>query len=1009
MAAKPVDLTEPLDVEDVGEEFSRKKKSRFQSFKNFFAKKKKARAAPTSLGGTKLKPSQSSSDLAATDSESGLLGLPMEPTSKGSMGSKALSHDSVFICESLPDVADKTASQDNLPGKVNALQLRLQPNLRLGSPPLVIPGKKAEDVGAMSEDDGLPKSPPEISTLHDVLACPTSESSNPFQRHSNLSLDSEDDQVNSCCFSCYCYQPVQRLTGSLNHSDLVCKVASESASRPLSPVVLGHPALAMGHFVPADFNSPATPLGCLDTSAARHKMAVHPRRQKAFANKTQSLFMEQLEKEECSFGSAEGKSSPPESPEGAESHGKDRKGLPAQNAKIPSWTKNILPATRVADALRYSWNAGPGTDGDWHLCLEMEKEVAVQMDGRNKELPKCEEKEDMEEEEAKRTDGLKHHLAKEVTECAKSLPPEAEAAGPGDLPFSAMPGDVPGKDHDLPTEYIHSSCPQSVDQDSVDSRTVSDVKYGEKAGDRTWNGSWSPAPDSAEFVPSPVSETLSEAEEISTFEDVPTVKEGEEESADVETELFGSHTQQEEVAAFVAKIEEPQLQKAARESPFPSSDPCTSPLRNSPGRQEENMIRRSLNCPSFPLEAAEIPSKSIPLDNDSGESSENVKTGEESKNPDEDVESQAKCVSAKPVRFTIAPAWQRSLSGGSSSTDSACLTSSPSSPPIKPELFEGTPQPDSALPGCLFHSPERLERSKSSTNSITEQPNKEPHGQESPFGVRLRRTSSLLKYQMEQQRQERLKQTPSPASSAAATVLAKDEPKVPISETPPPKRTTGSVKGLVAKPEKKSLKAKAEEGPTKQQMSRASGIPVAETGQLQKHLANYREQDEEENLGWTLSDPFLADQSPSAPLEPPSPEPAWISMAKLKRSGFQGFPLIEGQKRDQKPLANAEQAGEKHVGVSQQEKHLNLTGLPLLKNSIPHHVLEMKTQPKMTTSAPKAKPIRAASREVRPMEKETHLLPSLPLSSCGSPSEPPWLSLAKQKAKAWSEMPQIVQ
>ncbi|XP_067327603.1 acrosomal protein KIAA1210 homolog isoform X2 [Anolis sagrei] len=925
MAAKPMDLTEPLDVEDVGEEFSRKKKSRFQSFKNFFAKKKKARAAPTSLGETKLKPSQSSSDLAATDSEPGLLGLPTEPTSKGSMGSKALSHDSVFICESLPDVADKTASQDDLPGKVKALQLRLQPNLRLGSPPLVIPGKKAEDVGAMSEDDGLPKSPPEISTLHDVLACPTSE------------------------------------------------VASESASRPLSPVVLGHPALAMGHFVPADFNSPATPLGCLDTSAARHKMAVHPRRQKAFANKTQSLFMEQLEKEECSFGSAEGKSSPPESPEGAESHGKDRKGLSAQNAKIPSWTKNILPATRVADALRYSWNAGPGTDGDWHLGLEMEKEAAVQMDGWNKELPKCEEKEDMEEEEAKRTDGLKHHLAKEVTECAKSLPPEAEAAGPGDLPFLAMPGDVPGRVHDLPTEYIHSSCPQLVEQESEGSRTVSDVKYGEKAGDRTWNGSWSPAPDSAEFVPSPVSETLSEAEEISTFEDVPTVKEGEEESADVETELFGSHTQQEEVAAFVAKIEEPPLQKAARESPFPSSDPCTSPLRNSPGRQEENTIRRSLNHPSFPPEAAEIPSKSIPLDNDSGESSENMKTGEESKNPDEDVETQAKCVSAKPVRFTIAPAWQRSLSGGSSSTDSACLTSSPSSPPIKPELFEGTSQLDSALPGCLFSSPERLERSKSSTNSITEQPHKEPHGQESPFGVRLRRTSSLLKYQMEQQRQERLKQTPSPASSAAATVLAKDEPKVPISETPPPKRTTGSVKGLVAKPEKKSLTVKAEEGTTKQQMSRAS------------------------------------DQSPSAPLEPPSPEPAWISMAKLKRSGFQGFPLIEGQKRDQKPLAKAEQAGEKHVGVSPQEKHLNLTGLPLLKNSIPHHVLEMKTQPKMTTSAPKAKPIRAASREVRPMEKETHLLPSLPLSSCGSPSEPPWLSLAKQKAKAWSEMPQIVQ
>jgi len=45
----------------------------------------------------------------------------------------------------------------------------LQQNIRFGSPPLVITGKKLEDAGAVSEDDGLPRSPPEISTLHEVL------------------------------------------------------------------------------------------------------------------------------------------------------------------------------------------------------------------------------------------------------------------------------------------------------------------------------------------------------------------------------------------------------------------------------------------------------------------------------------------------------------------------------------------------------------------------------------------------------------------------------------------------------------------------------------------------------------------------------------------------------------------------------------------------------------------------------------------------------------------------
>lgn len=39
------------------------------------------------------------------------------------MGNKALSHDSVFIFESPPDTASKTSSQENLPGKVKALQV----------------------------------------------------------------------------------------------------------------------------------------------------------------------------------------------------------------------------------------------------------------------------------------------------------------------------------------------------------------------------------------------------------------------------------------------------------------------------------------------------------------------------------------------------------------------------------------------------------------------------------------------------------------------------------------------------------------------------------------------------------------------------------------------------------------------------------------------------------------------------------------------------------------------
>lgn len=58
---------------------------------------------------------------------------------------------------------------------LHSQQLQLQQNLQLGSPSLVIAKKKAEDAGAVSEDDGLPRSPPEIATLHDILTSSTSK------------------------------------------------------------------------------------------------------------------------------------------------------------------------------------------------------------------------------------------------------------------------------------------------------------------------------------------------------------------------------------------------------------------------------------------------------------------------------------------------------------------------------------------------------------------------------------------------------------------------------------------------------------------------------------------------------------------------------------------------------------------------------------------------------------------------------------------------------------------
>lgn len=50
------------------------------------------------------------------------------------------------------------------------LKLKLQPTMKLGPPPPFGPNaKRTEDAGTSSEDDGLPRSPPEMSLLHENL------------------------------------------------------------------------------------------------------------------------------------------------------------------------------------------------------------------------------------------------------------------------------------------------------------------------------------------------------------------------------------------------------------------------------------------------------------------------------------------------------------------------------------------------------------------------------------------------------------------------------------------------------------------------------------------------------------------------------------------------------------------------------------------------------------------------------------------------------------------------
>ncbi|XP_054872655.1 capping protein-inhibiting regulator of actin dynamics isoform X2 [Amphiprion ocellaris] len=230
MASGPPDVTTNQEPAEVQEECSGKKKSKFQTFKKFFARKK--RKDPSAAGADAgLKASQSSDNVSKTSENNTLIRSEKEKGSgsKISLGSKALSHDSVFVSDSSEANEALGASQDSIHGKVKSLQLQLKQAIKLGSPPSLMCVKRTEDAGTLSEDDGLPCSPPEYTTLHTAM--------NQTQRNSSISLegiDSDDDQLSYA-----------------------------ASSRAVSPLV-----------VPGDFSQPASPFVCLDNSAAKHKLGL---------------------------------------------------------------------------------------------------------------------------------------------------------------------------------------------------------------------------------------------------------------------------------------------------------------------------------------------------------------------------------------------------------------------------------------------------------------------------------------------------------------------------------------------------------------------------------------------------------------------------------------------------------------------------------------------------------------------------------------------------------------
>ncbi|XP_016326364.1 uncharacterized protein KIAA1211 [Sinocyclocheilus anshuiensis] len=249
------------EMDKNGEELTGRKKSRFKQLKTrLFGKLKKKESEGL------IKQSQSASDITAPEGRREGYDSEDEFSFPQGLSSRALSHDSIFITDQTPSTEPtRVLSQENVHGKIKALQLKLQQqNLHLGPPPMLIPGKRIEDSGTTSEDDGLPCSPPEMSFHERVMHGAVYKYPESQKHLSSLSLagtGSEEEEQGD---------PLQ------------------PSSRPLSPVSKLSPqpiiCLASASTTPtagADFCSPAGFMSRLDNSAARHRMSVKPRNQRA--------------------------------------------------------------------------------------------------------------------------------------------------------------------------------------------------------------------------------------------------------------------------------------------------------------------------------------------------------------------------------------------------------------------------------------------------------------------------------------------------------------------------------------------------------------------------------------------------------------------------------------------------------------------------------------------------------------------------------------------------------
>lgn len=433
---------------------SAKKKFKFKSFKKFFGLKKRKETLP-SLGSIRLKQSQSASDVTAPDSGKGDYDSEDDiEAAAGVLGSRAVSHDSIFIPEVVQESTRpvRVFSQENVSDNIKALQKKLQSNIKIGPPPLGLLSKRTED-GTSSEDDGLPRSPPEMSLIHDSIKTRFSDI---HRHHSSLSLggtgSEEDEQISSETYS----RP-------LSPEDNTLKDAHESSIERRDSAI----------FSPsADFATPPQFSSFLDNSAARHRLSVKPRNQRSSKIRRPSAALQEesfaglncMQEEDVTEPNSESLESPPTEDLTPYKDHNDSNSSPSANSSLLNVEEDKEVAAKVTVGSESQTNPEQVKEPIAELRLQPEMILSARTVTMGEKMKVSDELLGGSDLKAKEISSKLHAVVKR----ASSISPSSRKPS---IKFVRAPGDnneKPANTHDIPGTV--KTTPSSHSEESVQSR-----------------------------------------------------------------------------------------------------------------------------------------------------------------------------------------------------------------------------------------------------------------------------------------------------------------------------------------------------------------------------------------------------------------------------------------------------------------------------------------------------------------------------------------------------------